>query len=128
MTTKEMLQMRMEGATYQEIADKCGISRQRVHQKIGKRQISRFKEISQERCVYVGLRNWMNTNKICIAELTRRIYGQNDPDSNCRTRGRLASNCDLIPKRFIDKILKITGLTYEEAFRKDEVQSNEVQE
>ena len=36
MTTSEMLRMRKDGATYQQIADVCGLSRQRVHQLIKK--------------------------------------------------------------------------------------------
>lgn len=34
MTTQEMVKMRNGGATYQEIADVCGISRQAVHRRI----------------------------------------------------------------------------------------------
>jgi hypothetical protein len=34
MTPKEMLQMRLNGATYQEIADTCGITRQAAHQAV----------------------------------------------------------------------------------------------
>jgi predicted transcriptional regulator len=34
MTTQEMLMMRMNGATYQEIADECGVSRQNVNERI----------------------------------------------------------------------------------------------
>ena len=34
MTTQEMVELRNEGMTYQQIADACGISRQAVHSKI----------------------------------------------------------------------------------------------
>jgi DNA-binding XRE family transcriptional regulator len=34
MTTKEMLKMRCDGATYQEISDACGLTRQAVHLRI----------------------------------------------------------------------------------------------
>lgn len=34
MTTKEMVKMRIDGATYQEIADACGISRAAAHKAI----------------------------------------------------------------------------------------------
>lgn len=34
MTTQEMVKMRKSGATYQEIANACGISRQAVHTRI----------------------------------------------------------------------------------------------
>lgn len=34
MTTQEMVKMRNDGATYQEIANACGISRQAVHRRI----------------------------------------------------------------------------------------------
>lgn len=34
MTTQEMVEMRKGGATYQEIANACGLSRQRIHTRI----------------------------------------------------------------------------------------------
>ena len=34
MNAKEMYEMRMNGRTFQEIADVCGISKQRVHQRV----------------------------------------------------------------------------------------------
>ena len=34
MTNKEMLEMRMNGKTFQEIADACGISKQGVHERL----------------------------------------------------------------------------------------------
>lgn len=34
MTDNEILQMREEGYTYQQIADKLGVTRQRIHQRV----------------------------------------------------------------------------------------------
>ena len=47
MTTQEMVKMRNDGATYQEIANACGISRQAVHIRIKRAGQTTSKYISQ---------------------------------------------------------------------------------
>lgn len=41
MTDNEILQMRAEGYTYQQIADKCGVSRQAIHQRVQSKEYKR---------------------------------------------------------------------------------------
>jgi hypothetical protein len=113
---KIMLELRKEGKTYAEISKVCGISKQRVHHLIGKENKELFKPLSAEKCVFIGLRNWMNENKINVPELTRRIYGHSNPNQQSLIRARI-TNKTKFQKDFIDNILKITGLTYEEAFK-----------
>ena len=112
---KDMRKLRESGVTYAEIANKYGISKQRVYQLIGGKDEKLFKPITTERCVYGGLRKWMNDNKVCVSELTRKIYGNYAPNSYERVKERLNGKCQFT-KTYIDKILEITGLTYEEAF------------
>ena len=112
---EDMKKLYESGMSLQEIADEMGISRQRVHQIIGKQNKSLFKPFTAKRCVYAGLRKWLNDNKVSTAELTRRLYGNTHGENYERTRLRLCGSKEL-NKTYIDKLLKITGLTYDEAF------------
>jgi hypothetical protein len=116
---EEMIALREQGLSYAEIGKKLNYSKQRVFQIIGGTSINFFRPISKEACVYVGIRNWMNENKINRNTLTRMIYGTLEPNLYETLKRTLkGANCR---KDIIDKLLKVTGLTYEEAFlRKDE--------
>lgn len=56
----EAERMRKAGASYEEIADRFGVSHQAVHQKMGyhKRQRRRYQDIFAQ-CPYTGLREYM---------------------------------------------------------------------
>lgn len=114
-TKAEKIALREQGLTYRQIADRLGISTQAVAQVLSKRQPSRFRLVAEEGCVYVGIRNWMNENKVGFTELVRRCGLQTAGGTYPRWRSYLTGQCDP-PKRTIDKILRVTGLTYEEAF------------
>lgn len=101
--------------TYAEIADTLGISKQAVARALAKGNPSYFQFISPKACVYTGLRKWMNANKVSMSELIRRCGLQAHPESVERYRNQLSGRTDL-KKHMIDKILKVTGLTYEQAF------------
>jgi len=115
----KLLKARQKGMSYDDIGRLFGISRQRVHQIIGKQNKNLFRPITTTRCVYDGIRNWMNDNMVSMAELTRRIYGQINGTSYNLLRLRLMGE-KAIPKTIIDKILCITNLTYEEAFKRSD--------
>ena len=112
-----MIKMHESGMTYAEIGAVMGISKQRVFQLIGKIRKGCFKPISKEQCIYIGIRNYMNENKVSKSELVRKIFGRIDSEEYNRVRKALISTD--IRKNMIDKILKATGLTYEYAFKKD---------
>lgn len=103
--------MRAAGMTYEEIGKVLGMSRQRVHQiASGKRRGvgDYFHPTAVEKIPYVGLRNWMLDNRVSISELNRRC-------------GARALNSKYGVKRLaVAKLLEITGLTFEECFRRDD--------
>ena len=115
---KQMIRLYQGGMTYRQIAAEFGISHQRVVQIIGNSKENLFRAVSKKRCVYSGLRKWLNDNKVSVCELTRRLYGNACGENLNRTRGRLKGNVELT-KTYIDKLLKITGLTYEEMVGED---------
>jgi DNA-binding CsgD family transcriptional regulator len=114
---QKMIEMHEQGMTYEAIGQKLGISKQRVFQLIGDVRKGRHRTITEKECVYVGIRNRMNENKISRTALSRKVYGTTHPNQyRCLERALKGSNCS---KYVIDNILKVTGLTYEEAFKLD---------
>lgn len=112
-----MKELSFEGLTYEEIGKIYGISKQRVFQIIGSRDVRKWKYIKPEDCVWIGIWRWMNQNRISMAELCRLYYGNSMSENRNRLKRRLKNeNVRNIDKLFIDKMLAITGLTYEEAF------------
>ena len=76
--------------------------------------------MSKENCIYDGLRNWMNKYGLRISNLLLMIGS----DAPCRqTMYRYLRGDESMSKNVIDAILKVTGMTYEQAFV--EVNANE---
>lgn len=117
-TIAEKRALREKGLTYTEIAKELGISRQAVAQVLGKEQKAHFRPWTSDRCIYVGVRNWLNENRITMAELIRELGLVRNPALYDRYRRYLDGRTEL-RKHTIDKLLEITGLTYEEAFRQE---------
>ena len=70
--------------------------------------------MSAEKCVYPRIRKYMNDNKINMSKLTVMLFGENTTWDYAKVRKALkGENCT---KYIIDGILKVTGMTYEEAF------------
>ena len=109
--------MRNQGMTYQQIADACSCTRQNVHWALTRVEKAPIRGIVPSRCVYPALRNWMNDNRVTVAELFRRLYGD---EARLNTRPRfydlLKGKIDM-KKRDIDALMRVTGMTYEELFR-----------
>lgn len=116
----DCVRMRREGAALKDIAHEYGVSMPSVSKIINRYapelvRRKTFGSISaynlQEKCVYPGLAKWMIQNRTTPNELGRMarvgdgmtIYNMLFGKSNLR-------------KGSIDKILQVTGLTYEEAF------------
>ena len=106
-----------KGLTYKEIADKYGVSRQNVSIACAKMNIKRFQLHPPERIVFPDMRKWMNGNKVSVLELTRRMGLVTAPNNVNKVRLLLKGKSN--PRKSdIDKLIKITGLTYEKLFRR----------
>lgn len=111
----EMYRMRLEGKSYQAIADRFGVSRQYVHQLFGQKYKSEpYRNVNVQ---YTGLRKWMNESHYSVAKLAR--------ESGCtdHSYGTITSYLQGSPRMDIDsirKILRFTGLTFEEALGETE--------
>ena len=106
-----MRKLHDNGMTYEQIGEQFGVSKQAVHQLLNRAPGDYFQEGAIKRVKYVGLRQWMLENRVSITKLEslcgisrkhRVLIGQAQPS-----------------KTTIDKILAVTGLTYEECFKED---------
>lgn len=107
-----MFKMRLEGATYEEIAKEFGVTKQRIQQ-IMFRTLGERHRKSNDKIFYPNIRKWLEEK-----ELTIRKFAQ----SNGLNYGTIlrALQHDKMSTKTANQILKATGLTYEEAFRKEE--------
>lgn len=113
--TMQMKQDREAGMTCREIAEKYGVSHQWVHSVVGRYSPERFRYVKEQACVYPNLRNWMNANKVGKREMLRRMgleaYPKNSTYLYTVMTGRRSPR-----KTYIDRMLQVTGMTYEELF------------
>ena len=117
---QRMVEMRMNGATYLQIAEAFGITKQRVQQIVGKRRGNNFRPFTEERCVYPILREWLNDNKISLAELCRMCRGNASSSNLSELRVVLRGESKWVTKPTIDKLINATWLTYEKLFYEGE--------
>lgn len=108
---------RNSGMTYQEIADKYGVSRQCISQACARECKAKFRYNNS--CVYPALKEWINENQVTTAELLRQLDMVRHQNNYDRIHKLLTGKQEL--KKFhIDKLLEMTGMTYEELFRGEE--------
>lgn len=99
--------LRKQGMTYDAIAKECGVTRQAVHDSVSRRK-NRTTYIKPTVVIFPGLRQWMAEHHIRVAEL-ERITGKHL---------RQALKTGHISNQSIELVLAVTGLTYEQAFRR----------
>ena len=111
-----MVEDRKSGMILEEIAKKHGVCRTRVSQILGRYHVTNFQPVRN--CPYPNLAKWMNENQISRAELTRRLYGNGCSGNVPRVQSYIHGRLDP-PKRFIDKLLKEAGMSYEVLFKEE---------
>lgn len=117
--TLYMIKMRLDGCTYQEIADKYGLTRQCVQQAIadftGKERVP--KSFDRTGIIYPNMLKWMDENGITLAELSR-IIGIGEGNSS-RTSKKMRGKTNFRMSE-IKAILKESGQTFEYMFAENE--------
>lgn len=113
----QMYKMRLEGYTLQEIANQFSVSKQRVAQILPplKQGYRALRPDMLNKIVYPNLREWMRKNT-CT---TRMLCDMTGTSYMSLFRGLQNAKYEL-RKSTIDKILEVTGMTYEEAFALDQ--------
>lgn len=133
MTDKDkvkMFEMRLRGCTLQEIADKYNITREGVRQILlrsvtGNKAIRKdyeFNEGDLEGIAYPNISNWLKINGITILEFARELNKEQGVKYKtvARIRNTLKDEGEFTMKE-ISAILKVTGMSFEYAFRKGEI-------
>lgn len=104
--------MRLEGKSFQEIADCFGVSWQYIHHLLSG-ICERKPRRSLDTVVFPGIRNYMRENQLSFAGFSK-ILGISIKQVICGLCGK-----NDITKNFIDRVLDTTGMTYEQAFKKE---------
>jgi predicted transcriptional regulator len=118
-SAEEVKRLREEGYSAKRVAEILGISRTRVYQMSYAKRHKNFEQITPEMNIYPNWRKWMNENSITTRmfvelmglDLSSRSY-------NC-VYGWMRGRC-YPSKMNIDRILKTTGMTYEQLFYQEE--------
>ena len=121
MTSAEMMKMRLEGATYQEIADKCGVSKQDVHERVNnyyKRVIGghRGHKLNCDEIIYKGIyEHFLDNPKESVSSFSKKLYGDTAQCNKIRQfiKGETESRFTI---QQISKMCEIVGKPFEEVF------------
>ena len=101
--------------TYQEIADTMGVSKTYVYLLLKDTVKNKhFKNISEERMRYPELVKWMNENQVSQCELARRMGYALVGRSHSYISNKISTGN--LRKNDVDKLLEITGMSYEKLF------------
>lgn len=119
----EILEMRKNGATFQEIADSFGVSKQRVNEVFHKQTHGRWKRMRGhgfdiETIVYKGLYEHFKNNVFeSVTSFSKKVYGHSNTIPLLRKfiKGELDSHFSITQ---IKKMCEITGKSFEELFEK----------
>ena len=113
---KEILELRRSGISLNEIGLKYNISRERVRQICGNRSYCGVLSAKLHKIPYLGLRHWLEENKYSMSEVCEKM-GYSTHDSSRNFMSQLFCGKRQLTKNNIDKLLKITNMTYEELFK-----------
>lgn len=103
---------REKGMTYRQIGEKYGVSAQAVQICCARQNEMPKKSFSAKSCIWPNLRKWLNTDRARAERFFQAMQG-------CTIRTILKGG-QQPKKNVIDRMLKVTGMTYEELFREEE--------
>lgn len=109
----DIFSMRLDGYTYDQIGKKYGVTRERVRQILNVKGV-RAAYKNSPKWIFPNIRPWMRKNHMSGKEMACMLGTCSNSFSSYMTGKRD------IPKHVIDKLLQITGMTYEECFYKPE--------
>lgn len=111
-------EMRRDGMTYAEIGEYFGVSRQRIEQCLKGRVKTRKCSTDMERIPYEGLYNWLMDNpKVTYPTFARLVFGTCNTNTTNKIQNLLHGRNVLIGKRSYDRMMAVTGMTYEQLFK-----------
>ena len=110
-------EMRKQGMTYREIGECFGVTYEGIRLVLAhmEPQERYFRAVTEKRCIYPGIREWMNQEKISPRRLAA-MMGYSTYTGVVRSLGDRLSGRAEIRIGDIRNILRISGMTFEEAF------------
>ena len=126
MTNKEMLEMRINGATFQEIADICGISKQDAHERINryfKKVVNskRGKNFTCDEIIYEGIyEHFMRDENESVTSFAVKVFGCNGSRASTTRNFITGKNETHFTINQIKKMCEIVGKPFEEVFKERE--------
>lgn len=106
----EACSMRFDGVSIQEIADHFGVTREYIGQITPTINTLAVRRKKLDSYIYPNISRWMKENRVCASKLAKTIGISPVTVSNMLS-GRVNTT-----KSTIDKVLEVTGMTYEQAF------------
>lgn len=103
---------REKGMTYRQIGEKYGVSAQAVQSSCAMQGETPRKALSPRSCIWPNLRKWLNADRTRAERFFQAMQ-----DCTIRT---ILKGGQQPKKNVIDRMLKITGMSYEELFREEE--------
>lgn len=114
---ERIVKMREEGATYEKVAHRFGMSKQRAYQIYRKVSKTRKRAFGKNRpkSVYVNLEDWAIKHQCSWLELASRANIKPEVFYRAFVHGEGRNTHQAI----IDRLLSVTGLTYEKLFKRE---------
>lgn len=104
----EACSMRFDGVSIQEIADHFGVTREYIRQITPTINTLAVRRKKLDSYIYPNISRWMKENRVCASKLAKTIGISPVTVSNMLS-GRVNTT-----KSTIDKVLEVTGMTYEQ--------------
>lgn len=114
---ERIVKMRDEGATFERVAHRFSISKQRAYQIYRKVRDTKKRAFGKNRpkSVYVHLEAWANEHQCSWLELASRAKIKPEVFYRVFVHGEGRNT----HQGTIDRLLSVTGLTYEELFKRE---------
>lgn len=109
--------MTLDGYTYQAIANEFGVTKQYISSLYGRKS---YNSKLYDEIIYPNITKWMEENKVTVRSLSIELYSGKLPNSAQTKLSKKLKGERKFTIDDIDKILKITGMKYEEAFERKE--------
>lgn len=113
----DMFAMRIDGFALEEIADKYGVTRERIRQIL--EHTCSESGISRKNYIYPNIADWMRENHVNQKMISEKLGCRQTTVSNYLA-GKSSPSFE-----FINMILDITKMPYEVAFSRERVQKND---
>lgn len=119
MSNKEkIIELGQQGYKYKEIADMCGVTRQRVYQVLSNVYVTDYKRLNDTDCIYPNIRNWWNDNRMTFHRFFKLMKLEYHSKNIQRLRDYL-KGVGNPRKEYIDKLIAATGMPYEKLFYRE---------